>query len=313
MSKVEKAGRIGQIVIGLVYLVSGAIKVWEPVLFYWEALPYTEIIGVDKENWTTVARWALVMGPLEFALGLGLLLNWRPKIIMPVSSALMAFFVVLTAKAWKQGATIDCGCFGALVDRSPGEAAVEDIIMLGILLFAWWALRGRAIGGVRATMAVAVGTALAVIITGVRFFPESDRLDTSDFVPGVQLTGLGLKGEGIDLSQGNFLIEVFSPTCGRCQKAVPKLNKWTASSVLPPIIGLNSYASDSYQLRQFNERFKPKYRIATISRTDLARLLWGSPGYPRLAWIRDGIVVEVWEHNQVPSLEEMEARFKDAS
>ena len=84
-------------------------------------------------------------------------------------------------------------------------------------------------------------------------------------------------------------------------------------SVLPPIIALNSYEPDSYPMRQFQERYRPEFRIATISRTDLARLLWGSPGYPRMALVRDGVVVEVWEHHEMPSLEEMEARFKGAS
>lgn len=307
------AARIGQILVGLVYLISGAVKAWEPVLFYWQALPYTEIIGVDKESWTAVARWALVLGPLEFALGLGLLLNWRPKVVMPVSTALMAFFTALTAKAWKQGATVDCGCFGSLVDRSPGEAAVEDLIMLGVLIFAWWALRGRENTGMRPQAVVVAGGLVALIVTGVRFYPEADRLETSDFTPGVELTGLGFKGEDLDLSEGDYLVEVFSPTCGRCQKAVPKLNSWAKSSVLPPIVALNSYGPESYQLRQFQERYQPQFRIVTISRTDLARLLWGSPGYPRLALVRDGVVVEVWEHNEMPSLEEMEARFKGAS
>ena len=81
MDGVSKAARIGQIVMGVVYLVAGAIKMWEPVLFYWELIPYMQIIGVGKDNWesvTAAAKVTTVLGPIEFALGLALMFNWRP-------------------------------------------------------------------------------------------------------------------------------------------------------------------------------------------------------------------------------------------
>ena len=147
MDGVSKVARSGQIIIGLVYLVAGAVKVWEPVLFYWESIPYTQILGIGRDNWeqaTIVAKIATLLGPIEFALGVALLLNWRPQISLPVATILMAFFTGLMAKAWQMGASIDCGCFGALVERSPGEAAVEDAVMLVILTFAWWGMRREA-------------------------------------------------------------------------------------------------------------------------------------------------------------------------
>ena len=50
MDGVSKVARSGQIIIGLIYLVAGAIKVWEPVLFYWESIPYTQILGIGRDN-----------------------------------------------------------------------------------------------------------------------------------------------------------------------------------------------------------------------------------------------------------------------
>ena len=51
MDGVSKVARIGQVIIGLVYLAAGAIKVWEPVLFYWESIPYTQILGIGGDSW----------------------------------------------------------------------------------------------------------------------------------------------------------------------------------------------------------------------------------------------------------------------
>ena len=77
MDGVSKAARIGQMAMGIVYLIAGAIKVWEPVLFYWESIPYMQILGIGRDNWesvTAAAKVTTVLGPIEFALGLALLL-----------------------------------------------------------------------------------------------------------------------------------------------------------------------------------------------------------------------------------------------
>ena len=145
MDGISKAARVGQMIIGVVYLVAGAIKTWEPVLFYWEAIPYAGLLGIAEwETASAVAKAAIVLGPIEFVLGWALLLNWQPRLCLPVATVLMAVFTALTVKAWHMGASIDCGCFGALVERGPGEAAIEDGVMVVVLLFAWWGMRRSA-------------------------------------------------------------------------------------------------------------------------------------------------------------------------
>ena len=49
---------------------------------------------------------------------------------------------------------------------------------------------------------------------------------------------------------------------------------------------------------------RPRYAIATISGSDFMRLTW-QHGYPRLAYIEDGIIQRVWEHNQLPSVSQL--------
>ena len=49
----------------------------------------------------------------------------------------------------------------------------------------------------------------------------------------------------------------------------------------------------------------PRFDIATISKSDWMRLTVGH-GWPRLAWIRDGIVQRVWEYNFMPSTSELQ-------
>ena len=130
-----KVARVFQILIGLIYLVAGAIKVWQPVLFYWEAVPFTQLLGFDSENFQLVAQGAMFLAPFEVGLGASLIFGWYHRYALPTASLLMAFFTSLLIYAWHIGASVDCGCFGALVERGPGEAAVEDSIFLALLIF----------------------------------------------------------------------------------------------------------------------------------------------------------------------------------
>ena len=318
MDGISKAARVGQMIIGVVYLVAGAIKTWEPVLFYWEAIPYAQLLGVvEWETASAVAKAAIVLGPIEFLLGWALLLNWQPRLCLPVATVLMAAFTALTAKAWHMGASIDCGCFGALVERGPREATIEDGAMLAVLLFAWWGMRRSASAapvagrpnwwgtGGAPVWPLANRMVLGVFIVGLavggmRFFPELERIAQSDLKSGVRLSGLALKGVDVDLMQGEYLIELFSPTCIHCKNAVPKMNIIAQDPQLPRLIALTSFAQDAPQVVDFKKQLQPRFDIATISQTDFRRLTFGH-GFPRLAYIADGVVQQVWESNYMPT------------
>ena len=322
MDGISKAARVGQMIIGVVYLVAGAIKVWEPVLFYWEAIPYAQLLGVvEWESASAVAKAAIVLGPIEFFLGWALLLNWQPRLCLPVATVLMAAFTALTAKAWHMGASIDCGCFGALVERGPKEATIEDSVMLAVLLFAWWGMRRSAsaapasgppnwwgTGGAPVwplASRIALGSlVVGLAVGGMRFFPELERISQSDLKSGVRLSGLALKGVDADLMQGEYLIELFSPTCVHCKNAVPKMNVLAQDPQLPRLIALTSFAQDAPQVIDFKKQLQPRFDIATISLTDFRRLTFGH-GYPRLAYIADGVVQQVWESDYMPTQERL--------
>ena len=309
MEAANRTARIFQILIGLVYLVSGAIKTWEPILFYWEAIPYTQLLGFGREYFQPVAKGAVLLAPFEVGLGVALVFNWLPRFTLPVATLLMAFFTGLLTYAWKMGASIDCGCFGALVERSPGEAAVEDAVMLCMLGFAL--LRSRSVErlpwtpqGIR-YRGIAPGLyVLALIVCGIRFLPEVERLEASDLKSDVRLIGLYLKGVDADLQKGKYLIELFSPVCGHCINAVPKINAMAQDDALPRVIALTSFSQESNQLVEFERRFNPLFDIATVSLTDFYRLTYAH-GYPRLAYIKDGVVQSVWERDFMPDIERL--------
>ena len=313
-SLLSKLAGLARLAMGLVFLTAGAAKSWDPVIFYWEVVSYLDMLAVDRQAWHNLGSAAIYLAPVEAAVGLALLFNWKPRFVYPVAVGMMALFLGLTFYAWRTGANVDCGCFGALAERSPGQAAAEDTVMLGLLLLGWWRgnLRWPRPGLARAPVIAGVGTLVALAVTGLRFYPQADRLAGSDLKPGMALQGLELKGVDVDLGSGSYLIELFNPKCSRCKKAVPKLNRWAASGRFPRLIGLNEYARDSPELKEFVGQMRPRFDIATISSSDWMRLTAGH-GWPRLAWIEDGVVMHVWEYDRMPTDRQLEKRLAAGS
>ena len=306
MSPVVRIARVIQIIMGLVLVVAGGAKAWDPVLFYWETMPFAQMLGMAYEKWPTVGRLAQFFSPLEFGLGAALILNWRPRIVFPAATILMALFTGLTARGWYMGITANCGCFGALVDRSPAQATIEDAIMLVALVFAW--LGTRPLQTAAAEVAaqrqrwVVGATVLAIVVTGARFVPEMDRLEGSDLQEGQDLGQLEISGIDLNLQRGDHLVEFFSPRCQHCRNAVPKLNDWTAMSGLPPIVALHHFGNDSPAIAEFRQSLGPRFQIGSISFVDFRRLTYKS-GYPRLAFVRDGAIKAVWD--KMPTAEQI--------
>lgn len=305
--RLASAGAVARILMGLVFVVAGVAKSFDPVVFYWEAISYLELLEASREVWPDLGRLALVLAPLEVLVGAALIIGWRPRVIMPVATVMMVLFIGLTALAWQKDAPIDCGCFGALTERTPGEALVEDVFMLALLVAAWrWGTARWAASSWRLARRVVIGAGgLALGLIVLRFAPESERIANSDLMPGVRLTGLELKGvKDVDLSEGAYLLELFSPRCGRCKATVPKLNEWADTPGVPQIVALNEFPADSPYLADFVRQMRPRYQIASISSSDFMRLTWRH-GFPRLAYIEDGIIRRVWEHNEMPSVAQL--------
>jgi hypothetical protein len=294
-------GAAARWLMGIIFVVAGLAKAYEPIVFYWEAISYVELLNVPRDAWPQLGAIVVFILPaLETGIGVALLANWQRRWSFPLAVGLLGFFIALTGHAWQQEADINCGCFGTLVDRTPGEALIEDLAMMGLLLVAWRFGSQRWTPSFITRRSVIGVTAVALVLVLVGYLPESDRMASSDLKPGVTLTGIELSDSEIDLSEGTYLVELFSPRCGRCAAVVPKLNHWAETPGMPPIVALHTFAPESSHLAEFVKQLQPKYSIATISGSDWKRLTWRH-GWPRLALVQNGEIRRVWEHHEMPS------------
>src|SRR5439155_21415594 len=96
---------------------------------------------------------------VEVALGAALLAAFRSRMSAAAGSLLMVLFMGVTAYGWSTGRTEECGCFGSLSARTPGQVLLEDAGFLALGLGAFFlaprAQRGRPWRGIAVAAALA--------------------------------------------------------------------------------------------------------------------------------------------------------------
>jgi hypothetical protein len=303
-ARAKSQGRTAQILMGVIFLIAGLPKTWDPGLFYWDVVPYTFLFGLDEATSRLIARGALSLGPIECIIGVAMLMNWRRAIIYPIATALMAGFTVLVTLAWLNGYDESCGCFGSLLERSAEGAIVEDVLMLVLLVFGWASGRGTETTVRESGTIMTVVTFVLLIGGAVQVSAARERIDDSDLTVGVSLSDVSISDEEVDLGSGDRVIVIMTPTCARCRRAVPKLNSLSRIDGTPEIVGLTHYQQDEEELTAMREKLKPEFPILTLTKKDFMRLAWGH-GVPRVALLNEGVVTRVWEAHAFPNAEDL--------
>lgn len=127
------AGFLAAFVLGAVLLFSGFAKGLDPALF---------ADGLGKLGFVPAGLAApLAIGVVAFeaALGLALVLNLRTKPVLITTLLTFVFFtaVVIREMFLPASEQSSCGCFGNLVERTPQQALIEDLIFVGLAIVAF--------------------------------------------------------------------------------------------------------------------------------------------------------------------------------
>jgi hypothetical protein len=150
------AGRIGAVtarLLGAVLLVAAYAKAIDPGAF---ALQIRDLLPLSPGLAQAVAIAGI---GAEGALGAALAAGWRHRAVLLATTATFVAFLVIVVREWwyPNAAATGCGCFGQLLQRTPAQAVVEDLVFVGMSGLAW-------LGRPPAVAAVARGPILA---TGV--------------------------------------------------------------------------------------------------------------------------------------------------
>jgi uncharacterized membrane protein YphA (DoxX/SURF4 family) len=125
-------GTLARLVLGGVFVVTGALKVDDPdasvrAVQAYRLLPtaMAEIVGYT-------------LPAVEIGIGLLLLVGLMTRIAALAALVLLVAFVIGVSSAWARGLSIDCGCFGGGGEVAPGQTRyLQELIRdAGLILAA---------------------------------------------------------------------------------------------------------------------------------------------------------------------------------
>jgi hypothetical protein len=285
---------------GILLMTAAVIKATDMGLFIAQIRAYGII---SHPVLIIVIAWGLIA--LQWFLGVGLLLFYRPEGLLPLVTLLWLFLLAVTAWAWLTGATQECGCYGAWVRQKPAAATLENLGFFIITLLIWKyrgegkTRAGRAQGALMAA-AAAVGLALPLFsgLPGV-----STLQGRMEHFPFESIRDIRIPGKGtLDLKEGTHLLFLMSTDCPHCQDALPEVDLLAEEGGLPPIIALSMNGDEERE--RFTREYAPAFPVVKIEEDLFWRLL-GMAELPRFFLIRNGRVLKVWSQ-RVPKAEELE-------
>ncbi|MBM3287546.1 MAG: hypothetical protein FJY88_09405, partial [Candidatus Eisenbacteria bacterium] len=260
---------------------------------------FADQIGAYK---LTPSSWSLPLAYLfvavEAVIGLGLLLRIRPGMTHLAFIALMLGFIGATAIAWISGNTKECGCFGRVANRGPGNVIVEDSLLIGVSAAAALLLRGAR----TPRPSILIGAILLPI--AIVFTALGSRLPADGFVTGIR-AGASLEDLPVEdlpgsLMEGWQLLALVKEDCPPCKEAIPRLNGLARDRKDIRITAV--FSGSRQQASAWRLENLPAFRVAYASPRGL-RAYYRS--LPSCFLIREGRVVEAW-WGRIPEAAEVE-------
>ena len=257
-------GHLARIGLGLVFLVAGILKMVDPAEFAHQMAGYA-IVGPG-----TAAIAAPLLIALETALGVALLAGYRTTISAPIAVGLLTAFIGVEAYGMATGRTEACGCFGAFVERTPGQVIVEDLVFLGMALLAWLLLREWRQRRSRLVVGSVIGTAFASLALAV----ASPHLPIDPYVTrlsvGRSVGDLGIPADLPSMLSGKHLVALFDVTAPDAHDLSERLSAIATRDDGPGLVALTP--SSGEETTAFFWSAVPDFDIHSVDRVVLKRL-----------------------------------------
>lgn len=124
-----------RIFVGVLFIISGLIKLNDPVGFSFKLEEYFSPAVLDLPLFEPYAlAISIVVVIIEVLLGVMLLLGFKPKLTVWSLLGMILFFTFLTFYSAYYNKVTDCGCFGDAIKLTPWESFTKDVILLVLIL-----------------------------------------------------------------------------------------------------------------------------------------------------------------------------------
>ncbi|WP_340158308.1 BT_3928 family protein [uncultured Maribacter sp.] len=124
-----------RIFVGILFIISGFIKLNDPVGFSFKLEEYFSQGVLDLPFLTPFALAISVLVVIvEVMVGVMLILGYKRKLTVWTLLAMIIFFTFLTFYSAYFNKVTDCGCFGDAIKLTPWESFTKDVVLLVLIL-----------------------------------------------------------------------------------------------------------------------------------------------------------------------------------
>ena len=208
-------------VVGLVFLVTGALKALDSARFRDQIRRYRLL----PATWAQPA--AVLVIAFECALGAALLLGLSVW-LLPLAALVLVGFAALTAWGTSSGRVEDCGCYGGLVMLTPAQSLALDGVYLALLAAAWRVAPADPVAPGVWRWVVVVALLVAAITSAWRSL-QTPLVDLALLRVGRTWRRSWLKHYARDVTQGSHFVVFLSRDCPYC--ALCRCNDRGAASI----------------------------------------------------------------------------------
>ena len=126
--------QISRIFVGLLFIISGLIKLNDPVGMSYKLVEYFSEPVLNLPFLTPYAlAFSLLVVIAETVLGVFLLIGYQRKFTLWSLMGLIVFFTFLTFYAAYFNKVTDCGCFGDALKLTPWQSFSKDVVLLALI------------------------------------------------------------------------------------------------------------------------------------------------------------------------------------
>lgn len=124
-----------RIFVGILFIISGFIKLNDPVGFSFKLEEYFSQGVLDLPFLTPFAlAISILVVIVEVMVGVMLILGYKRKITLWTLIAMIIFFTFLTFYSAYFNKVTDCGCFGDAIKLTPWESFTKDVVLLVLIM-----------------------------------------------------------------------------------------------------------------------------------------------------------------------------------
>lgn len=263
----NKLKRKAAILVGIVFLVSGLLKMTDPVGTMLIVTEYCKFLHIGFLQ-PAAKLIGIALSFIECIIGVGLVTGVHRRLYAIATYLMLAFFTLVTFILWILNPVMDCGCFGQAIHLTHAQSFLKNLLLVALSLFAFTPLNSLGEPKPKKYVAFSLGFASILLAcfysnthlpileftdftTGTRLYAsiEDDASDEA-FDAAVMLSFYNEEGEYKDelAAKGKVaLFSVYKPADARWQTLEQEYRKAESAGALPLVLAA-SYPAGIEQL-----------------------------------------------------------------